>query len=242
MRSRSLEEWCLPLEKHHDHSSATNPAAKVTIKKGESWGEPGVLEESGLVVSTDYELAELLQGYRMREQVPPVIAVLGGALHRTLGSPQRDVAALRSGQGYVFPLDVGILQFFDSEGTQREVLFVAHCQASTDPRMRLWKGRTVLAMNASFMGTLNLGPRAHPNDGRLDVTEGQLKWAERKQARSRAVTGAHLPHPSLHERRVSSRMQFSSGSMFDLSTDGRLQGKSAEFSITCIPDAARILV
>ncbi|CAB4730856.1 unannotated protein [freshwater metagenome] len=214
----------------------------MTIKKGESWGEPGELEDSGHVVASDIELAELLQSYRDSQQVAPVIGLVGGSLHRTLGAPQRDESALRSGQGYQFSIDVGILGFQDPLGESNEVLFVAHMLALTDSKMRLWKGRTVIAMNAGFVGDLNLGPRSHPNDGRLDVTDGQLVGSQRKQALRRAPSGTHVPHPDLVETRVRSRVEVSGDTRFQFCADGKFRGCSSQFWIMCLPDAAQILV
>ncbi|MEX0768163.1 MAG: hypothetical protein WD029_06805, partial [Microthrixaceae bacterium] len=174
----------------------------MTIRKGESWGEPGVLELDADLAASDAELAALLQRYYEAQQIPPVIGLLAGSLHRTLGSPQRDERSLRSGDGYVFPIDLGLLQFQDAQGNQKESVFVAHLVAYTDYRLNLWRKRTVIVMNAAFVEDLNLGPRAHPNDGRLDVTEGQLGFKQRKQAYRRAAGGAHLPHPDLTETRV----------------------------------------
>jgi len=216
--------------------------ALVTIKKGESWGEPGELELAGEVVSSDSELAAVLQKYREAQQVPPVVGLLAGSLHRTFGSPQRDESLLRSGQGYLFPIDVGVLGYQDAHGKPREVVFVAHLAAFADPRLRLWRRRTVIAMNAAFLGELNLGPRAHPNDGRLDVTDGQLNLSQRRQAVRRAVVGTHVPHPDLLQSRVSSRVEIFGDSEFALCADGVPVGASKDFWIECLPDAARILV
>ena len=214
----------------------------MTIRKGETWGEPGGIEPPSEFVSTDSELAALLQGYRNSQTVAPLIGLLGGSLHRTLGAPQRDEAALRAGQGYIYPIDVGILGFCDAQGENHEVVFVAHLLALTDPRSRLWKGRTVIAMNAAFLDDLNLAPKSHPNDGRLDVTDGQLNRSQRKQALRRAVSGSHLPHPALLEQRVSTRLEIRGDTEFRFLADGQRCGAARQFSITCIPDAARILL
>ena len=58
----------------------------MTIRKGETWGEPAGDERPGEFVSTDSELAALLQGYRNSQTVAPLIGLLGGSLHRTLGA------------------------------------------------------------------------------------------------------------------------------------------------------------
>ena len=214
----------------------------MTIRKGETWGEPAGDEPPSEFVSSDSELAGVLQGYRNSQTVAPLIGLVGGSLHRTLGAPQRDEAALRAGQGYIYHIDVGILGFSDAQGANHEVVFVAHLLALTDPRSRLWKDRTVIAMNAAFLDDLNLAPKSHPNDGRLDVTDGQLNRSQRKQALRRAVSGSHLPHPALIEQRVSTRLEIRGETEFRFVADGRHCGAARQFSITCIPDAARILL
>ena len=214
----------------------------MTIRKGEPWGEPAGIEPANVFVSTDSELAAVLQAYRNSQTVAPVIGLLGGSLHRTLGAPQRDEAALRAGQGYIYPIDVGILGFSNAQGKNHEVVFVAHLLASTDRRSRLWKARTVIAMNAAFLDDLNLAPRSHPNDGRLDVTDGQLNRSQRSQALRRAVSGSHLPHPALSEQRVTTRLDVRGEAEFRFLADGLLCGTARQFSITCLPDAAKILL
>ena len=38
-------------------------------------------------------------------------------------------------------------------------------------------------MNAQWLGDWDLGPRSHPNDGLLDVTDGTLPFGDRWKAR-----------------------------------------------------------
>ncbi len=52
-------------------------------------------------------------------------------------------------------------------------------------------------MNAQWLGDWDLGPRAHPGDARLDVTDGRLPLGDLLKARKRVRTGTHLPHPDL---------------------------------------------
>ncbi len=47
-------------------------------------------------------------------------------------------------------------------------------------------------------------PRAHPNDGLVDVVWGELSWSDLLVVARRATTGTHLPHPALTERRAAS--------------------------------------
>lgn len=58
-------------------------------------------------------------------------------------------------------------------------------------------------MNAAFRGAENLAPRGHPNDGRLDLIDGQLaSHLDRRRAHKRTYAGSHVPHPNLEETRV----------------------------------------
>ena len=57
-------------------------------------------------------------------------------------------------------------------------------------------------MNCDHLGTWDVAPRAHPNDGRLDVVEvdTSMTLRNRLQARRRLPHGTHVPHPSIAVR------------------------------------------
>lgn len=224
----------------------------MTIRAGEPWGEPLVLPRKAAVAQDDAELARLanhLLGVGADEPLPdpatdrgarPVIGLVGGDLHRTLGSPNRDAEQLRSGAGMGFPMDLGLVTVTNPAGTSRQ-LFAAHLVATSDRRGRLWKGRTVIVMNAAFRGIQNLAPRGHPNDGRLDVLDGQLGLRDRRRALERAPAGAHVPHPSLHERRVRS-LEVSSPRPLHLWADGVSLGSATGFTVNCLADALTVVL
>jgi hypothetical protein len=203
----------------------------VTIRKGEAWGEASPLPEDGAVVRSDAEARAVLSGAR-REKAPfPTLGLVGGDLCRTLGGIG-DEARLRSSEAMTFPIDLGEVLL---DG--RLHLFVSHLVA----RRRAWHGRSVVAMNAAWLGELNLGPKAHPNDGLLDVTEGELGWRQRLEARRRARVGAHLPHPHLTLRRTkATQLRFERPVPVRL--DGELVGAFRDISVRIEPDAVRVVV
>jgi len=218
----------------------------MTIRKGVEWGSPGTVDPSAPVVRTDAAASDVLQPLLDLGEPLGEIGLLGGDLHRTLGSPRHDEVDLRSGRGMRFPVDVGVVEFDDPEhGTVRR-MFIAHLVATTPTRWRTgghrswWRGRTVMAMNAAFAEDANLAPRSHPNDGRLDVLDGELDRRERRQALRRTPMGAHVPHPSLAERRVK-ELQVSSDHPLRLRLDGIHVGDTAVFTVRCIPDAVTIV-
>lgn len=155
----------------------------MTIQKGEVWGEP----EGARVEATLADDAAVA-GY-VASHPGAVVSALSGDLMQTLGlgeGPRPDPLW--------FPMDLGIATL--DGGT--EVPFVAHVMA----RGRLWLGPGAAIMNAAWIGARYLGPRAHPNDGLLDVTVGQLPPRQIWVAAKRAETGVHLPHPDLSVKRV----------------------------------------
>jgi diacylglycerol kinase family enzyme len=161
----------------------------------------------------------------------PALGLLGGDLCRTLGGPG-DVERLRSADATTFPVDLGCVLI---DG--RRHFFVAHLAA----HRRGWAGRFAVAMNAEWMGELDLGPRAHPGDGLLDVTEGQLGLRERLVARRRARTGTHLPHPDLRVTR-SGKVELSFPDGVPVFLDGVPVGEGRELLVHVEPDALTVVV
>ena len=76
---------------------------------------------------------------------------------------------------------------------------------------------------------------------RLDVTDGELGWSDRRAARRRAEQGAHVPHPALAERRVRT-LEVESAVPMRLELDGVEVARSARFTLRCLPDAAEVVL
>jgi len=199
----------------------------VTIKRGEAWGSGAPLPADGVVVGSDAEAGEVLEDARRHGRALPVLGLVGGDLCRTLGGTG-DRERLHSDAAMTFPVDLGEVL---ADG--RIHLFVAHVVAGS--RLRF------LALNAQWLGDWNVGPRGHPNDGRLDVYEGQLSWFEWRQVRRRLPLGAHLPHPHIEERRVPA-VQVTFPAPLPLHVDGRALGDVHNLSVRVAPDALRVVV
>jgi hypothetical protein len=199
----------------------------VTIKKGEAWGSAAPLPDNGVVVRSDAEAAEALEDARRLGRPLPVLGLLGGDLCRTLGGTG-DPGRLTSPDAMTFPVDLGEVLV---DG--RIHLFVAHVTAGS--RLRF------VAMNAQWLGPWNVGPRGHPNDGRLDVYEGSLSLLDWWQVRRRLPLGAHLPHPRIEERHVPAvQVGFAEG--LPLHIDGRHLGDARNLSLRVAPDALYVVV
>ncbi len=115
--------------------------------------------------------------------------------------------------------------------------FVAHAVV----RHPAWLGRAVVIMNAQWLGEWDLGPRAHPGDARLDVTDGALPVGDLFKARARARTGTHLPHPALATSRVG-QLDLHLARPARLWLDGVAVGRVRDLSVAVEPDALQVVI
>lgn len=203
----------------------------MTIRKGQDWGRPGPLPSDGIVVHSDSEARAAITRARAEERSLPVLGLLGGDLARCVGSTG-DAARLHSERARTVEVDLGEVEV---DGVAH--VFVAHLVA----RRALWAGRFVVAMNAEHIGTWKVAPRAHPNDGELDLLEGSLSLDDRLKARRRLPAGDHLPHPGIATRRVSTvEIDFDRPTAVHL--DGEKIGAGRHLRIQVVPDALTCVV
>ncbi|MPY93874.1 MAG: hypothetical protein GEV08_12660 [Acidimicrobiia bacterium] len=203
----------------------------MTVRKGVDWGSPGPLAGSGIVASSDAEARAELEAARRAARPPREIGLLGGDLCRTVGG-LGDRARLRGPDAVRLSVDA-VRAVLDGEAHW----FLAHLVA----RGPLWRGRGAVVMNAEWLGPWRLGPRAHPGDGLLDATEGELGLRDRLQARRRARTGDHLPHPQLATRRAA-RHELRFERPVAVWLDGTKVGMFREVDVACEPDALTVVV
>ena len=203
----------------------------MPIQKGMPWGEPGPLPADGVLVRSDAEAGVIVEQSRRAGEPPPPLGLLGGDLCRTLGG-RGDERRLRSSEAMRFPVDLGAVLV---DG--RLHWFVANLVAVRT----WWWGRAVVVMNAQWLGRWNLAPRAHPDDGRLDVLDMRLPLGQRLQARRRFATGTHLPHPAIESRRVAA-IQIALDRPTPVTADGRALGTARNLSIRVEPDALTVVV
>ena len=204
----------------------------MNVERGAPWGAPGRLPDDGVVVGSDAEARHLVEQARRAGAPLPVLGLTGGDLCRTFGGTG-DPSHLRSAEATTATVDVGAVLV---DG--RLHWFVAHLVA----RRPGWRGRALVAMNAQWLGPWDLGPRAHPGDGLLDVSDGALPWRQRLIARRRARTGSHLPHPAIRTSRVPA-LQVDLDPALDLWLDGERVARGVQaLSIRVEPDALSVVV
>ncbi len=203
----------------------------MTVRKGQPWGHPGSLPPGAPVAASDAAVVDAWLEHRSSgAEGLLVIGLRGGDLHRTLGSPP--ASRMTGSEAWTFPVDLMRIHLDD-----RELWGAAHLVAGGS---RLFRGWSAVVMNAAFRGAANLGPRAHPGDGLLDVTVGSLGFVDRRRATARMGHGAHLPHPALEVRR-SARWEVERRDPVQVSVDDRAVGTARRISVEVL-DAAILVV
>lgn len=202
----------------------------MIIAKGGAWGDPAPdatprsfatlsdLAAAALAAESD---ADGAAGLVVGSDHPDVLTQVG------LTAPRAAEARYR------FPFDLGVAEL-DGD---RTVPFVAHLQA----RRARWAGPFAVVMNVGWIGERYFGPRAHPNDGLLDVTVGALGWRDRLAARRRLANGSHLPHPDLRMTRTAT-WEHRFERPVSVIADGHTVGQTTTLRVSCVPDRLIMVV
>jgi YegS C-terminal NAD kinase beta sandwich-like domain len=195
----------------------------VTIGRGEPWGTPVVRPGDLLVVDSDHDIAAAY----LADPTRPV-GLGGGDLYRSLGSPSPRHEAQR------LPIDMMIVTLDDVERVAAAHVLI---------RRSWWRGPVTAVMNVDQLGDWNVAPRAHPNDGRLDVVEldSAMSVRRREQARRRLPSGTHVPHPLIRTRTTTGE-SWTSARPGPVWVDGiRIDGITT-ITVTVEPDAFAVVI
>jgi hypothetical protein len=204
----------------------------MTIRKGEDWGARRSLPPEGVVAGGDAEARQLIEECRRAGRAIPPIGLTGGDLWKALGAPSGGAARLRGDDARTLPMDLGHVVI---DG--RPAWFLCHLVA----RRSWWLGRVVAVMNTEWLGEWRVVPRAHPNDGMLELVDGDPSLGQRWLARRRLRTGDHLPHPDLALRRVR-RTELRFDRPTDVYLDGVRAGRACVLEVSIEPDALSVVV
>ena len=199
----------------------------MTIRRGEAWGEQVQSPAQLRVVPTDRDAREWVLAHRERDRPLKPVGLGGGDLARTLGG---------GGGGGRFPglVMTAPIDLLRVQCAGRTTWAVAHVIA----RRSWWRGEVLFAMNAQFYGAYDVAQRSHPNDGKVDVVYvgDRMSTRARDQARDRARTGTHLPHPQLVVARSPEYMASFERPLV-IWVDGVRWATADSLTVTCEPDA-----
>lgn len=205
----------------------------MTIRPGESWGETVPLGDV-VVAQADRRLVEIAA-----ERPGADVAVQGGDLWRTLGARRLPDDRVPEAQVLRVPVDVVDVELPDGS---------AHRAAAHVVLRRPWtsggwfRGEVVAVMNAEWWNELDVVPRGHPNDGRVEVIrlDPSVGPRQRLAIRRRMRSASHLPHPGLTTRSVrAATIEVDRPAV--VLVDGSAVGTATSVSVTVVPDAIHVV-
>jgi len=232
------------------------------IAKGEPWGEPTVAAPDLTVEGSDADLAVAVADrpgalVRFVPRGSDLAAALGLAASADSASdpapdPATGSAPDPGAGGLALPLDLVAID----DGPPAANLVVV---GTPPPRLRatsrsrmltvevdgraLFAGRAgaVVVANGQFLDGVDLVPRGHPGDGRIEVHVYALRRSQRAAMRHRLPQGNHLPHPRIV---TGTARQFAVTGSAPLPwvVDGRPQPPRARIAGHVQPGAYRILI
>lgn len=200
----------------------------MTIAKGLPWGAIDSAPREMRVASSEREAAELVRGGAR------FIALTSGDLLRATGAlpnTRRRIVAPEPGRPCLqLPCDLLELAI-DRDPLVRHVVSSVRVGWYWKPRFWVTAG--------GFLGSFNVAPRAHPNDGLVDALrfQGKVSLRTNLAIRRRARLGDHLPHPNLAIERAKQVQWIDESHTEPLWLDGVRVGDASFVRVTVIPNA-----
>ena len=197
------------------------------IRRGEAWGHATVMPDKVNDVDSDASLGS-------SDASEPVF-VSHGDIARSIGNPSRPPSGSDCTEISIDAMKCTILK--------TEVGDIVVNAASSIVVGSFWKGRNVIVSNAGWLKNSNVAPRAHPNDGVVEVLNlsSSMSLRQRALARRKMLTGTHLPHPEISMSRESS-FRIDRTKNEKLMIDGIRIPNWSEISIEVVPDYWRVLL
>jgi hypothetical protein len=216
------------------------------VKPGEAWGEPAAGPADLVVTGTDAELAAALGAASgaLVQFLPDRDSDLARAvgLHAA-GEPQHlavpvDAMTVEPGGPAVNAVVVGT-----PPGALRATSRSRRVRVAVDGRVVAdGPATTVVVASGQFVDGLDVVPRGHPGDGRLEVQVYALRRGERRAMRARLPRGTHLPHPRITTAVGKAVTIEVEGGGLPVVVDGVTRAPEARVTVTVVPAAFRLLV
>jgi hypothetical protein len=190
------------------------------------------MPERTVNMSSDRELGVYLRDHSAKQIHEQSIFMKSGDIPRVLGvvDRARDAECIR------IVIDAIVVSYTDSVGVDHTDV----CIASMSIARRFFRGAISVVTNSGYWRNHEVAPRAHLNDGKLDIFEvsGAMRWSQRRLMWQKAVVGSHLPHPLL---------SYSQGEFFHwkgsprrLTIDGQFVGLVTKVSCRVQSDCAQV--
>lgn len=206
----------------------------MTIEKGKEWGHRGPCPGGVIVVNSDRQLVDA-----WCDNPQSIFVVEAGDLHMALGQPRWQP------KDEVQHLPVDVLRVKMSSGSpDDDDTHVMYALSSIEIGTWLSRRRFICVSNCGFIGSYNIAPRAHPNDGEMDVVsiDPAMDWRQRFQARTRARLGQHVPHPQISMERGVSHTWHKESAREKLRIDGAIVADWDCVEVSVLADVCTVVV
>ena len=164
----------------------------MVIKRGEDWGQRTFRPNDLMVFDNDAQANRYLTQQLQSSSPTHSIAILQSNIARSLGLNGSDLNVENMLKTSFDAIEV---EFSDSSGK------ISHqrCLGNALIRNRWRRGSITGVFNTSFIAGRDWAPRAHPNDGKLDILllDDAMGLRQRVTAYRLSKSGSHLPHPHL---------------------------------------------
>jgi hypothetical protein len=221
------------------------------VKKGEPWGRPVTTPADRTVHGDDHALAVAVTASpgSLLRFVPDASSDLAAAVG--LRDGPRSPSGAREGATEL-PMDVLVLgdgalvvnMIVLGTPPERVARTTRSFEARVDLDGRVWySGRctTVVVAVGQWRHGVDLVPRGHPGDGRVEVQAYGLRPGERRAMRRRLTTGSHLPHPRIASGSARS-VEIVTSRAVPIDADGSRRPGADRLTATVRPEAYRLLV
>jgi len=195
----------------------------MPISPGSPWGTTSPTPDRAHYLSSDRELGILLRDNSAQHINTQSLFMQSGDITRSLGVKSRanNAECLR------VVIDAIAVTYTDTTGVEHRDV----CIGSLTIARRFLRGAVSVVTNSGYWRGREVAPRAHLNDGKLDIFEvsGAMRWGQRRMMWQKTLLGTHLPHPLL----AYSQGDFSSweGSPQRLTIDGHFVAMTTK--VTC---------
>ncbi|NQV96625.1 MAG: hypothetical protein HQ486_02410 [Acidimicrobiaceae bacterium] len=209
----------------------------MTIRKGANWGRQIARPDNLVYCNDDTGASILITNNLLKSLELPTIAIRKSNLARVLGIDGAKVTPDTTTKVLSTLFDLIRVDYLTVKGTPITVFGLGYALL----RNSWWHGEIVAVLNESFIGDWDCAPRAHPNDGKLDVVivSSKMKPSQRLLASRRVRSGTHIPHPGIT---IAQQTYFETtiGAPKMLIVDGRQISTVKACEFTVIPDAVTL--
>ena len=207
----------------------------MTIRKGQEWGHFEERPSDLQLVADDVAACEVISKCVIESSSCLNLSISKSDMARTLGitganNLDRQMLCTK------FDVIEATYLLTNSEETRRRC-FIGRAFVSE----KLFFGRTIAVLNSSFVGNRDWAPKAHPNDGKLDLVEldSSMKVRQRLTALKLMKSGSHLPHPQIRYRQLS-EYEYATEDSASLSIEGVRMGSIRHCLFRVLPDAVNL--